>query len=187
VGYSAGSLGASFHYNTTAEAFGEDVNVILVADAAAIFTDEYLTPCLQQMARDTWGLDEYIDPDCDGCIGNDGGGLVKMYDFMAKKYPDATFGLISATEDATMRMFYGYGLNDCEVLFPDYEGELYTDALLDLRDYFENLGFGGTYFYEGVDHGRLEMDELYTTEVDGTALLDWFMDILDGTTAHVGP
>ncbi len=88
-----------------------------------------------------------------------------------------------------MRTFFGYGLNNCNVIVPNYPGEMYQEGLEDIRDYFVELGFmGGTYYFPGTEHGKLKFDEFYTLEVDGVSLLDWFNGVIAGETAvHVAP
>jgi Pectinacetylesterase len=187
IGFSAGGIGAAYNALITSQSFGDDVEISVIADGAMAFRDEYFTPCLQQIGRDLWGINENLPPDCEDCIGEDGGGLYNMYKYVAQEEPGLSIGLISSLQDATMRSFFGYGLNDCKVTLPNYPGPQFTAGLEDLRGYLQEIPFGGTYFFKGMDHGSTLFPSFFTKEVDGVKLVDWFSDIIDGTQTHVSP
>jgi hypothetical protein len=132
-------------------------------------------------------MNEHLPDDCDECTASDGSGFHHMFGYVAENYPNASLGLISSLEDATIRTFWGYGLNDCNVLLPSYTGAMYTEGLNDLRDYFDEVGLGGTFYFAGTDHTKIATSAFYTLAVGDTTLRDWFADILDGTMTHVAP
>ncbi len=189
-GYSAGSMGAAYNYNVTAETYAGTARVVAVADAAAVMREDYLTPCLQKIVVNAWNMDKYIPSDCDGCDPTtDDGSLHKIYQYVAEKHTEASLGLISALQDSTMRTFFGYGLSNCNVTIPSYPGTRYAEGLRDLRDFFNEISLkGGTYFFAGQQHGKLEFSDFYTTNVNGTSLVDWVNGVMEGgSTEHADP
>ncbi len=188
-GYSAGSIGTAANLFDTVEAFGDDVTTVAICDGAVVMRKDYSTVCLQQIMANNWGLEELLPEDCDGCFPTEDGSLHEFYGHVAENYPNLSVGLISSLQDATMRTFFGDGLNNCNVIGPNCPGEVYQGGLEDMRDYFVELGFmGGTYYFPGTEHGKLKFDEFYTLEVGGVSILDWFNGVLAGENAvHVAP
>ncbi len=188
-GYSAGSIGAAANLYATLEAFGDGVSVTAICDAAVIMREKYSTLCLQNIMSKHWGIEELLPDDCEGCFPSQGGKIHEFYAYVAAKYSKLTVGLLSSLEDATMRTFFGYGLNNCNVTIPSYPGEMYQEGLEDMRDYFDELGFnGGTFYYPGTEHGKLRFDEFYTLTVNGVAFLDWFNSVVaEEDMTHVCP
>ncbi|MBW2276217.1 MAG: hypothetical protein JRF63_01925, partial [Deltaproteobacteria bacterium] len=187
VGFSSGAFGAPFNYDATAEAFGDGVTVYAIGDGGVLMRDAYLTPCLQELFRTNWGLNDLLPTDCTDCFNADGGGLHNVYGYMAGKYPNAGVGLISSMQDATIRTFYGYGLNDCNVILPNYPADQYQEGMEDLITYFSDFPQFGAFLFPGTDHGRVVFNTFYTHEVEGTLLVDWFDDLINDNVTTVGP
>ncbi len=112
TGSSAGGFGSMLNYHRIAQAFCPRP-VALVNDAGPIFADAYLSPCLQKRWRQLWNFDVALPSGCTGCIGQDGGGFFNYERFLARTYPTQRLGLISATQDATISYFFGFGQNNC--------------------------------------------------------------------------
>ena len=51
-----------------------------------------------------------------------------------EKYPDDKLGFISSMADSTIRLFYGYGRNNCRVIFPSTPSSTFRRGLLEMRD-----------------------------------------------------
>ncbi|MCP4599644.1 MAG: hypothetical protein GY847_03740 [Proteobacteria bacterium] len=187
TGCSAGGFGAAYNYWDTHEAFGDDVWLVAVDDAGPPMRDPYFTACLQKLVRNLWDMDEYLPEDCDECFGEDGDGFHNMFKYVVENYPDASIGLMSSYEDAVIKTFWAYGLENCNNQIPVYPSGKYKKGLEDLRDFMDEISFGGTFFFNGTDHTKLRSSEFYTIEVNGTKLVDWFTDTINGTMTHVAP
>src|SRR5512143_506258 len=112
AGSSAGGFGALMNYDRTQAAFGT-TPVHLLDDSGPPLNDMYLTPCLQQMFRDSWNLDAALPAGCTACNQADGGGLENAVGYLADAHPDRRLALVTSTRDGTIRSFYGYGYPDC--------------------------------------------------------------------------
>ena len=108
TGSSAGGFGVYVNYDQVAQAFGS-VKVTGMADGAPIFDDNAIVPdCGLQLLELLWGMrlpddyDTYVDS------GDHTQHRVTAIDkYLASKYPTRQFGLLSHTEDAVIRGFYG--------------------------------------------------------------------------------
>lgn len=185
TGQSAGGFGAAFNYDRIVDAWPE-AQVTLLDDSGPPFTDMYLAPCLQAEWRELWNLDDTIPADCDECFGADGGGISNLALYLAAKHPDQHLALISSLQDAVIRTFFGYGMNDCK-------GGLMSGAQFEagLHDFRDNvLGDDpawGSYLISGSNHTVVGGPGYYSTKVDGTRLVDWIADLLQGQTVHIEP
>ncbi|WP_394850149.1 pectinacetylesterase family protein [Pendulispora brunnea] len=194
TGSSAGGFGASISYERVAKAFCPRP-VVMIDDAGPVMSDTYLPPCLQQRFRNVWNLNAGLPADCTACNLADGGsagGLVNAVPFIINKYPQGRFGLLSADQDSTIRLFMSFGNNNCQNIngFPGtYPGDQYSKGLAELRDnYLKPTGRASTYYVPGERHTFLYGDEFYSTKVGDVALTDWVAGILNGAApTHVGP
>ena len=186
IGTSAGGLGALANYPRIAEGWPNTPTVVL-DDSGLVFRDAYLRPCLQQQLRDVWGLADSLPP-CEDCTGQDGGGLSSLYRWLATEYPDTRFGLIGATRDEIIRVFYGFGNDDCAtgIGLPDLGADTLTEALLDLHAEVLTGNFA-TDLIDGETHTWTTKPLFFTTESDGVMLRDWVADFLEGDVPDVGP
>jgi hypothetical protein len=187
AGQSAGGLGALVNYAQTQEAFG-CTPVYALDDAGSILPEPYLRACLQQLLRDTWGLTDAVPAGCAECTCEDGGGLYKLAPYLAARYPDGRFGLVTSMEDNTMRGFYGYGYSrTCD--FPaSMPRDDYAAGLLELRDALAPTPGFSTFYVPGEQH-TFTYRPLGDTSVGGTTLAEWIRQLVEDEPAwgDVGP
>lgn len=187
-GQSAGGFGAAFNYDRIADAFPA-ARVTLLDDSGPPMSDEYMTPCLQKQWREAWGLDDTMPADCTDCFPADGGGIVNLGTYLGEKHSDQHLVLVSSLADETIRFFFGFGANDCNVIFPSTPADVFEAGLYDLRDNHLNTpeGVWGSYFIEGSQHTWIGSGSYFTEEVDGVKLVDWIAALIDGQTSNVSP
>jgi hypothetical protein len=185
VGASAGGFGASFNAIRIARSFPES-QVTLVNDSAPLFSDDYVAPCLQQRWRDVWGLDDTIPAGCDACFNPDGGGLSNLFDHISAALPKVNLGLISATRDATISIFYAFGVDACSG-FGIFTGDQFQAGLYELRERVLAPNGWGSYFIPANTHVWTQNSDFYNTEVAGAPLTDWLADLMAGDAAQVAP
>jgi hypothetical protein len=184
-GQSAGGFGAAFNYDRIADAWPES-KVTLLDDSGPPFGDMYLAPCMQKEWRSLWNLDDTIPADCSECFSADGGGISNLAGYLADKHAGQKFALYSSEQDAVIRTFFGFGMNNC--LGGIMTGAMFQEGLYDLRD--DILGDDpawASFFAPGSNHTITASPLLYATTVDGVRLVDWIADLLAGQTAHVSP
>jgi len=185
TGESAGGFGAAFNYDRIADAWPES-QVTLLDDSGPPFGDKYLAPCMQQEWRSLWNLDDTIPADCVDCFSPDGGGISNLATYLAATHEGQKFGLYSSLQDAVIRTFFGFGMNNC--LGGVMTGPMFEAGLYDLRDNI--LGDDpawASFFAPGSNHTITAGPLYYTTTVDDVRLVDWVADLLAGQTAHVSP
>jgi hypothetical protein len=187
AGSGAGGFGAALNYYDTALAFGDDTQVVFIDDAGPLMRAPYLAACLQQELREMWDIDEFVPHDCIDCFQKNGSGFHHMFKYMKKHLPNISGGLISSFQDSVIRLFFGFGNNNCETPVHVYSGSVYARGLEDLRKYTDNFGSFGNYFYLGQSHSILTSPSFYMQTVNGTPLIDWFTGILDGVVSQIEP
>lgn len=187
TGASAGGLGAMVNYEQTQEAF-DCTPVDALDDAGSILPEPYLRPCLQQRLRERWGLGGSIPSECGQCTCDDGSGMWNMAPYLAARFPDRRFGLVTSMEDGTMRGFYGYGYSaSCD--FPaTMPGEDYAAGLTELRSSLDGRSNFQTFYVAGAQH-TFTYEPLGDVSTDGTTLSAWLEGLLDGEASwdDVGP
>ncbi|NUP08817.1 MAG: hypothetical protein HOW73_22450 [Polyangiaceae bacterium] len=192
TGSSAGGFGATYNYDRIAQAFCPKP-AVLIDDSGPAMSDEYLTPCLQTRWRELWGLNSTLPADCPECAGADGGGIVNYVTYLGNKYPDTHLGLLSSDQDNTIRLFFGYGENNCAnidgAIPVSMSGQKFAEGLDDVRDnYLTGLPAWSSYFVESTTHTYLAGSGYADTTVDRVPLTDWITAIIDGgEPGHVGP
>ncbi|MBK9755914.1 MAG: hypothetical protein IPO88_20915 [Nannocystis sp.] len=188
TGVSAGGFGAAFNYDRIADAFPK-VPVTLLDDSGPPMSDMYMATCLQKKWRDSWNLDASIPKECTDCFPADGGGIVNLGVYLGKKHSKQRLGLISSLGDNTIRLFFGFGNDNCTALIPTTPVETYTAGLHDLRDNWLNepAGTWGSFFLDGEQHTWIGGASYYSANSGGTRLLDWISDLIAGTTSNVEP
>ncbi|MCS6797797.1 MAG: pectinacetylesterase family protein [Myxococcota bacterium] len=187
TGSSAGGIGTMANYDQVARAFG-CTPVHALDDAGPLFSDTYLRPCLQRWVRGMWNVDVALPRDCRGCFGADGGGIVHMFPYLAAKYPDRRFGLLSTTADRTMRTFFGYGYSPgCDMprlmVQRDFEA-----GLRELRDAIMAPYANFRTFYT-TGEGHTFLTGSLTVTSGGVTLGEWIRRLVEGDSewGHVGP
>jgi len=202
TGSSAGGFGALGNYSMVQDAFG-DIPVDAISDSGAPFDDKFMPLCMQKRWRDSWGLNDAFPPDCEECRQADGGGILKVADFLIKKHPTAHLGLMSSMEDEVIRLFFSVGLNDCgnydaadpveitvaQVLDPTVymAPEPYTMGLQDLRAKYKDTNRFATYYMPGNFHQHIFRPSFYEPGAGGTTLAQWTADFIAGKVTTVGP
>ena len=188
AGSSAGGFGAAWNYDQTQTAFG-CTPVDLIDDSGPPMSDQYLKPCLQQQWRSIWNLDATLPKDCAACTEPNGGGLVNLAPYLAKKFPGRRLSLLSHTHDGTIRLFFSYGYSP-QCNYPDAMPAADFEAgLTDLRD---NVLAGAPnfkmYLQSGTSHTFLH-GSLTTQAVGSTSLGAWLGQELgdDPSWDNLGP
>lgn len=191
TGVSAGGFGAAFNFHRIAQAFCP-TEAILIDDSGPPMDDQFVEPCLQDHWRKLWGLNGNFPADCADCNPANGGGIVNYMDYLGSRYPGGRLALISSTEDATIRQFYGFGQNDCANLngLPSsLPADTYGAGLADLRlNHANPPALWASYYLPGTTHTYLGGGSYSTTTVDNTKLIDWVANVVnDGPMTNVGP
>jgi hypothetical protein len=204
TGASAGGFGAALNYSMVQDAFGE-VQVDAIDDSGPPFDDQFMPVCMQKRWRDSWGLDDSLPADCTECRQQDGGGLLKLSDFLLRKHPLAHISIISTMQDEVIRLFYSVGINDCtdydtadpvgitvgQVLDPTvlFSADTYTAGLNDLRTRYATSNRMST-FYMGGDnptfHQHIFRPEFFDP-FNGTTQAAYVSDFLAGKVVQLGP
>ncbi|HTM19647.1 MAG TPA: pectin acetylesterase-family hydrolase [Kofleriaceae bacterium] len=189
TGSSAGGFGALYNFDRVQTAFGA-TEVTLLDDSGPPMGDAYLAPCLQTQVRTLWNLDATLPADCVNCVDELGGGLVNSATYLADKYPDRRFGLISSTTDGVIRLFFGWGYPDCASPSGNLPAALFTEGLANLRD--EVLAGKDNFKVYSIDSGQhvwLLGTTMGATLSAGTSLARWVTDLVDGNDGwdHVIP
>jgi hypothetical protein len=186
-GSSAGGFGALYNFDRVQQALG-DVPVTLLDDSGPPMSSTYMTPCLQEQVRTTWGMDETLPADCTECE-TDNGGLGNLPVYLATKYPDRNLGIISSTTDGVIRLFYGFGYPSCanpSVPMPEVP---FAEGVAELRDVtlapFDNAH---VYTINGGLHVWLLENPLGVTTSGGVGMTDWIRGLLgEGSFSDVVP
>jgi hypothetical protein len=192
TGSSAGGFGATYNFDRIAQAFCP-TPAVLIDDSGPAMSDEYLAPCLQTRWRELWGLDATLPAGCPECSGPDGGGIANYVTYLGNRYPDSRLGLLSTDADSTIRLFFGFGENDCaniDGLVPiAMSSQRFAEGLVDLRDnYLSAQPVWGTYYVSGSSHTFLGGGAYTSTTVEDMPLTEWVGTIVDGgASVHVGP
>ena len=187
TGVSAGGFGASVNYHQTARYFAP-TPVDLLDDSGPAMRGKHLQPCLQDLWRTLWKLDETVLASCGSDCPNESDFLMDYIRWMSTKYATRQFGLIESMEDNVISMFFGFGENECQSFLP-FSGEEFAAALTDSRIELKELPNFSTFFFPGSGHTTLMGNGFYTrTTGDGSSrLVTWVRDWLDGEVSHVGP
>ena len=192
AGASAGGFGAILNYDRTQQAFGS-IPVSMLDDSAPPMSDVYLAPCLESLWRQLFLLDKALPSDCTGCFPDGGGGFSALPAYLAQKYPNANFGLISSEGDSTIREFFGFGLNNCASIDvvgvpPNYPQATYTQGLLDLNtNTFAPYNNSKVFYIASTTdptlttkHTWLLDDSISTVSINGVSLSSWVNGFIDG-------
>jgi hypothetical protein len=183
----------------------EDVPVLVLDDSGPPFTDEFMPVCMQKRWREAWGLNAAMPPDCTECQQADGGGMLKLADFLLRKHPTARIAMVSSMEDEVIRLFFSVGLNDCAdydtadpvavvllqgdpaVYFP---AEQYKGGLNSLRATYMSSGRYATYFFAGDNvsfHQHLFRPRFYEAPAGGKSIAQFTSEFIAGTVEAIGP
>jgi Pectinacetylesterase len=155
-GYSAGGFAATVNWVQAIEGFGEGVRVDVLNDSGPPLGEKYLSTCLQKRLAETWKWAPSIPKACTDCDVATGHVTEPVMKWAASITKDRRIALISSNEDTVIKLFYGYGLNDCaniDAPFAFYPQGLYPEGLEDLqtRMFADHPGFR-SYVVESISH-----------------------------------
>jgi cysteine-rich repeat protein len=187
TGISAGGFGSALNASQVAEAYGDGVELTVVDDSGPPLSNEVIAPCLQQIFRETWGLDKTILAECPECDGDNFAS--DLLDHVLATYPDVRFGLFSNTGDQIIRSYMGAGWgngehDNCEGLSVAVPIGAYADDLDALRAAHKDVT--STFYLTGLGHTVLRVG-YNITSIDGTSVPEWVGQVLAGEITHVGP
>lgn len=186
TGVSAGGFGSAANAKRVQRDF-QDVPVTLLDDSGPPMSNEFITPCLQAQWRDLWGFEGSVLADC-GAECEDDDYVIDMTAHLLRHAPDREGGLFSHRQDGVIRLFYGFGENDCNPLLPLMDASTFEAGLADFRAFIQEQADNfGTFYVEGEAHTCISGSCFYETEAEGLTLAEWTRDLLDGAPAHVGP
>ncbi len=178
TGSSAGGFGAAYNYDRVAQAFG-NVPVTLLDDSGPALPNTWMTPCLQAEVREVWNLDATLPEGCAECSQEDGSGLNQLPKFMAEKYPDRNFGLITSTRDGVIRLFLGWGFPSCTnptVPMPEPD---FAEGVAALRTEMQQYSNSKMFTIESGLHVWLLESPVGSTQVGNVKLTDWIRDLVE--------
>lgn len=180
-GMSAGGYGVYVNFLEVAKRF-PNAKITVINDSGALFSDAQAFPiCLQLGFTAIFGLP--VPSDLLGCCGNPALGLANVFEYSARKYPNAHFGFISSYEDATQRYFLSFGYNNCSgAPGNQLPAPLFHQALIDLRDnVLIPKSTWSTFYINGESHTMLGTDSLYyDRKVGGMYLYEWVDKLIKG-------
>ena len=185
TGVSAGAMGALYNFDQVQTSFG-DIPVDMLNDSGVAQSDRYLATCLQRRWRNLWNLDSTLPFDCVDCTRENGGGLSNIATHIAEKFPDRNFAYYSTLQDQVIRLFMGYGRNNCRVLVPFTSAGAYRAGLFEVRD--QILKDTAVFYYiEGTFHTAIRGQAFYDVETHGVRLNNWVGDFIEGLGQSLGP
>jgi hypothetical protein len=206
TGVSAGGFGAGLTSDLVNRNAPASVQrLTMLDDSGPPMSSQYVVPCLQDMWRKVWGLDNTILKDCGEECPTKDDYMMDWVHFVTNKYGQGTSsrfraGLLSHSNDSVVSVFYGFGAANCTALAPTPMANAQFEAgLLDFRSTMQaQTDKFGAYFADGSAHTFLALDGaavlgialggLYDTEVNGVKLTDWISALLDRTSvSNVGP
>ncbi|MFO0591303.1 MAG: pectin acetylesterase-family hydrolase [Polyangiaceae bacterium] len=198
TGISAGGFGAGLNAAHVADAFGPGHQMITIDDSGPPLSQDVISPCLQQIFRDVWGLDQTLLAGCGADCSDPNNFSTGMLNHVLSSYPEMRFGLFSNTADLVIRTFMGFGWcdgthDDCDGTATNVPAQVYEDGLLALRAAHENRA--ATYYVGqdhfgynfGLNHTVLRSPSFWTTTIDGVQVSEWVGKVINGTIQHVGP
>jgi hypothetical protein len=149
-----------------------------------------------------WGFHDTFLKDCGAACPNQSDYIADWMAYLVDKYAKGKNaqkfmgGLISATSDSVMSLFFGFGANNCQSNVP-LTAAVFEEGLLDVRASLQaKTDRFGTFLYGSSAHTTLIQDNaigpiggLYgTSTADGVSLASWVADLLAHKQApHVGP
>jgi Pectinacetylesterase len=178
TGVSAGGFGAAATTALTRRLFGP-TPVTLLDDSGPPFSTNFVSSCLLQDWRTLWNFDATFLSDCGDACGENF--LVDFATFLGSEYPDEPEAVISSRGDNVIRLFYGFGENDCSGGI--YSASKFSDGLDDMAGQL-SPGFG-TYFIQGQQHTWIGGGSFYNTTVAGVPLTSWVADLVAGEVSAV--
>ena len=185
TGVSAGGFGSVAAYGPVSRAFAS-AHVDMIDDSGPPISDPYFAGCLQDLQRQTWGLDNTLIQDCGGECSSAGTQLFDLYKHQIKTNSGARFGQIESTNDNTTTSYFGFGLNGCTGYRQLSEAQ-FTVGLQDMESRLGSYSNAGAFVFSGSAHTSLQGSAFYTRTAGGVVLNEWVRDLLNGSVTSVGP
>ncbi|MFW6067769.1 MAG: pectin acetylesterase-family hydrolase, partial [Myxococcota bacterium] len=188
TGVSAGGFGAAANAEQVQRDFGS-TPVVLLDDSGPPMSSEFIRPCLQAQWRELWGLERTMLADCQWDCPDPDDFVLDLAAHIAGAHPENAGGLFSHRQDSVIRLFYGFGREECGASIPGtMPAEDFERGLADFRGFMQDRADNfGTYHIEGESHTCIGGGCFYDTDEAGVPLTDWVADLIDGQVAHVGP
>jgi cysteine-rich repeat protein len=196
TGISAGGFGSGLNAARAADAFGPPRQMILIDDSGPPLGNDVIAPCLEQIFRDTWGLDHTLLAECASACSNPTDFASGVIGRLIARHPDMRVGMFSNTQDTVIRAFMGAGwgdgmLNNCSGVLTSVPPDVYQSALVGLRTrYGAHASFylnGPTGAGGGLGHTTLRGPSYYQALTGGVTVADWVAQVIAGMTVQVGP
>ncbi len=181
VGASAGGFGVLINYPQVVEAFGGRSVAALVDSAPIIPESAIKTSCFQRKVIQTFALQ--LPAACANCADPSNGGLVNLYDYLGRSYPQGRFAFASADADLAGVVLYDGESRSCGgagVNIFNYRFSLYA-----LRD--RHIGHEwATYLPSGIQHTMTQSDALFLDrKFQGVSAGEWLGRINSKTPSHI--
>lgn len=169
TGWSAGGYGATLWAAHVREHYGPDVRVSHFSDSAAgVIQPEFFVESVPK-----WEPDSAYPLWIPGADPKDEGSLAAMYTAIAAYYPDMVLSQFNTSFDAEQAKYY--------VLLGGESTQEWSDLMNASIDEIEMSSPNFAAFTKaGVFHTLLTQDLLYTVEEDGTSLLDFVGEVIEG-------
>lgn len=198
TGISAGGFGAGLNFPQVADALGPGRQMVLIDDSGPPLSNDVIPPCLQQIFRDVWGLDDTVLAACGADCSDPNDFAMGALAHVASVYPDARLAVFSNTADVVIRTFMGAGWGNgqydtCDGVPVSVPADVYEDGLLELKAIYQTrastffVGQTHIQYNFGQNHTVLRSPSFWTTVIDGTSVAEWVGQIIDGEIVHVGP
>ncbi len=187
TGMSAGGFGSGLTIQLVADKFPPGTNITFIDDSGPPMSSTYLPSCLQGSWRTTWGFDNSFLKDCGADCPDPNNFAIDWSLHLLKKYPTQKSGLIESIDDSVITLFYGWGTNNCatpgSAVATPVDAATFKAGLLDFRSEItaKTQNFG-TYYPNSTQHTWTQGASFYTEDEGGTALVDWYTNILNGGT-----
>jgi hypothetical protein len=206
TGASAGSFGAALNLSMVQDAFGNDARVDALLDSGAPFSDKYMPACMQKRWREGWGFADSLPADCTECRQADGGGMIRMADFLIKKHPNSTLAAVTSIHDEVIRLFFSVGVKNCanfdtidpvmitmgQILDPTilYASADYEAGMQELRGLYKGTNRFATYFMGGANgtvHQHIFRARFTDPAAGSETIAKFIGNWLNGNFEHIGP
>ena len=153
AGTGTGGLGALLNYEAVVAAFPEARVDVLMDSVIVPQTQALLPDCFFRRISAGWPQ-EYPE-DWDRFVSRpQDQKFAGIYEYLATKYPDATFGLFSSGADAAVRSVLGRAADECSG-GERLPAEAYGEALNELDRLFDDIGGWSLFVVGGEGHGFL--------------------------------
>jgi hypothetical protein len=181
MGASAGGVGVLVNYPQVVEAFGGRSVAALVDSAPIIPESAIKTSCFERKLIRTFDLQ--LPTRCPQCADPSKGGLISIYNYLSKTYPQGRFAFASADADLAGVILYNRESKACGgagVNIFNYRSSLYA-----LRDRYIGHDWA-TFLPGGIQHTMTQSDALFLErKFRGVSAAEWLGRINGKTPSHI--